>query len=409
MSFRTFSKYALVIAVAVAAISMASVASYGQSNYVLVQATEDKVFVPYGLQEATAFVDSTMLRGPSFTLMPEFEAACNSFGAIDIDRAFQLLSAADTVRCNPAGKRISTKFMHRWYKIRIPEAVSSIDFAQYLQDSVGLWAEPRIHAEPDIVEPPDTLYHCCWYPYPQNYYWGINGDGPGWDFRMELPKAWEIHTGSSNERIAIFDTGIEETQDDLDDVDDVYSLLRLSAQDLACDPNNPCPGWDDHTGYGLPKLDSAYWFLTKPNTIQRFDVNDGWDESTEVDNMYITGVLNLQFKMYYVVRHKMERWVEYPHDYYQVYGAWVRGSSSLGASYGGPLVPATYGSVLEWNQDSCKVFTCWYEIFKFPQGQPLAGVFYIFAYDGPLYGRMRLGLIPPQAAGHPPFLVSFFS
>ena len=556
MNFLTIWSGIRICALILVVFCLTSAGGFSQTNYVLVQTTPDKLLVPYNLQEAIPFTDSTFLKGPACTLVPEFEAACDLFNAIDINRAFLLADETDTVRYNQAGKSINTKFMHRWYKVQIPEEISSIEFAQYLIDSVGIWAEPKIHAEPLIVEPVDTLYHCCWSPYPQKQYWGINGDGPGWVYRMELPKAWAIHTGSTNERIAIFDWGIEETHNDLDDrdirdqvagggyhgtgvasqvfaeinadglgmaginwqakgaeyradltsshnetadtmisafqhgcdfincsfmliddqqepeysavvheavaavrqaggfviaaggnsgdegtpiypgacgqaiavaaihnwglaadfsskgywidfaapgmgilaanvnngyrsgsgtsyatpmvsaltsmiyscgaeqgynlddFDDIYNLLRLSADTLTE------AAWNERTGWGLPKLDSAYWFLTKPNTIERFDVAGGWDESQSSQQVRMTGVLDLPYGYYLTIRHTLERWVQYTKDYYAVYGAWVRGSSSIGAGTEEPIVPAYEGKVVEWTQDSCRISTCWYALYN---------------------------------------------
>lgn len=553
MNFKIIFRYNWIGTLVIAMTWMFHSAAYGQANYVLVQATEDKLFLPYDLQEPIPFADSVLLRGPSVTMVPKFELACNSFGAIDINRAFNLAAESDTVRYGVSGRPIDIGFMHRWYKVRIPDGTSNIGFAKYLRDSVGLWVESRIYADPDVIQqaqPTDILYlnH-------QKKYWGVNGDGEGWAYRMELPKAWAIHTGSPDVRIGVIDSGVDTHHDDLndrdirtdvglflghgtqvasqifaeanddfggmaginwqaggnaywwdqdrdhaknaatlieawtdtcqfincsfkllddtdslvysavfheavasvrqaggivivsggnqgadgsplqypaahaqtiavaaledpgvvpdfssrgywldftspgklitaahpnnnyvmasgtsistpmvtavasmiysygaeqgyelDDFDDIYNLFRFTVDTMFSS------SWNDSTGWGLPKLDSAYWMITLPNALARYDVSTGWEEIVTPCTTIFTGVEGLAYRPYPAVRHDLTKWFVYPRDYYNFSGAWIRGRSSIGASTEEPITEAYAGEVLEFNEDSCLIHTAWYEI-----------------------------------------------
>jgi hypothetical protein len=145
----------------------------------------------------------------------------------------------------------------------------------------------------------------------------------------------------------------------LDDVDDIYGILQASA-----DPLNYPPGWNEHTGWGMPMLDDAYSLITKPNSLIRHDVTGSWDES--VTGHYSAGVIGpLGLCAAYIVqRHDLQSWYVYPDDYYKVNGVWIRGRSSVGASTNSPIYSTMAGKVLEWNDDSCLVQTSWYEIWN---------------------------------------------
>ncbi len=74
----------------VAAIVIAGIFAIAQAqeNYVLIQADEDRLFLPYALAEPIQFADSALLKGPSCTVDPEIDLACQAFDAISINRAF---------------------------------------------------------------------------------------------------------------------------------------------------------------------------------------------------------------------------------------------------------------------------------------------------------------------------------
>jgi len=171
----------------------------------------------------------------------------------------------------------------------------------------------------------------------------------------------------------------------LNDFDDIYNLLRFSA-----DPLTYPSGWNEQTGWGMPMLDSAYWLVTKPNTIERFVVDGGWDETQTSDMVELNGFSTLYFDPYYpwlsyeypVIRHDLEQWVTYEPEFHKVYGAWIRGRTSEGAGIEEPIDSHTRaGRVLAWNDDSCLIATSWYEIFR------------------PDYPTIRLAIHPCQTTG----------
>jgi len=140
---------------------------------------------------------------------------------------------------------------------------------------------------------------------------------------------------------------------DVNDRDDIYYIMMASRDELAI------TGWNNETGWGVPRLDRSYMYLDPPNTLERLDITSGWDETTQGCSVTLNGVLEYNYGTYSATRHLLTRWVDIP-NYYDLHGAWIRGSSSVSARDSGCVTEAFTGRVLEFNNDSCLIQACYY-------------------------------------------------
>jgi len=155
----------------------------------------------------------------------------------------------------------------------------------------------------------------------------------------------------------------------LDDEDDIYNILRFSA-----DPLRYPPGWNPETGWGMPMLDAAYSLITPPNSLERFVTSGYWDETeTSMYLVKMSGMFGAYYQEYrHVIRHDVKKWIRYPDTYFHVDGVWIRGRTSTGAGTDDPFVYQTRsGEVLDFDDDSCLVKTSWYEVYDWPTPTPL--------------------------------------
>lgn len=83
--------------------------------------------------------------------------------------------------------------------------------------------------------------------------WHLNNiglDGGTVDADIDAPEAWDIHTGSSNIRIAILDDSIEKNHEDL-------QSHIVVAKDFTDDDNDPSPGPGDYHGTSVAGIAAA--------------------------------------------------------------------------------------------------------------------------------------------------------
>jgi len=157
------------------------------TTYVYIAAPVEKVFLPYGLGQGVPLADSGFQRVPGFIMESELESVCRDLGVLNISRAFELSTDADTVRYNPSGNPINVRFMHDWYKIGIPDSISAREMADSIKNSAGIWAELPMTVAPNLaetLEPGDRLYQSH-----QKKYLGDSYIPGKWFRSMGLPSA----------------------------------------------------------------------------------------------------------------------------------------------------------------------------------------------------------------------------
>jgi hypothetical protein len=141
---------------------------------------------------------------------PEVADVLSRYGIEKIIQPFPDFNPADTLRFTKDGKKIILINLKEHYKIRLAPG----------EDRMALVNAPSHLHEVRLVEPCHRVILETVIPNDEyfNTQWGVHNTGQGGgtsDEDIDAPEAWQIHKGSSNVKIGIIDTGVDEDHLDL--------------------------------------------------------------------------------------------------------------------------------------------------------------------------------------------------